>query len=106
MDYELAFALRKRAVDAIEESNTILNVAENLLKQGNQREAARLRNEARIKRNESILLMDQASGVEQGRSNVLQFGRKETSAESAKDTSESVGSSTEKRAGHRRFRMG
>ena len=61
MDQELATVLRQRAVAALETSTTILRVAQDLLKQGNQREAARLRNEARYKRNESILLMDQAT---------------------------------------------
>ena len=73
MDQELALALRERALSALEVSTTMLTVSESLLRQGNQREAARLRNEARYKRNESILLMDQAKKVEQGSSNVLRF---------------------------------
>ena len=44
----------ERALTALEASTNMLTVAQNLLQQGNQREAARLRNEARYKRNESI----------------------------------------------------
>ena len=69
----LALALRERALAALEVSTTMLTVAQNLLRQGNLREAARLRNEARYKRNESILLMDQARKVEKGSSNLLGF---------------------------------
>jgi hypothetical protein len=50
MDQELALALRERAVAALQTSTTMLKVAQNLLKQGNQSEADRLRNEARYKR--------------------------------------------------------
>src|SRR5258706_9924583 len=84
MDQDLALALRERALAALEISTTMLTVAQNLLKQGNQREAARLRNEARYKRNESILLMDQATAVERRQSNVLQFKHRNNSAETAK----------------------
>jgi hypothetical protein len=72
MDQELALALRERAVAALEISTTMLKVAQNLQLQGNQAEADRLRDEARNKRNESILLMDQAVSIGQ-RSNVLAF---------------------------------
>jgi hypothetical protein len=81
MGQELATALRERAVSALETSTTMLEVAQSLLKQGNESEAARLRNEARYKRNESILLMDQASAFEQRSSNILHFPpRKPTAA--------------------------
>ena len=73
MNQDLALALRERALSALESSTTMLAVAQNLLQQGNRREAAHLRNEARYKRNESILLMDQARKVEQQSSNVLRF---------------------------------
>ena len=53
MDQDLALALRERALSALEASTNMLTVAQNLLQQGNQREAVRLRNEARYKRNES-----------------------------------------------------
>lgn len=79
MDQELALALRERAVAALQVSTTMLKVAQTLLKQGNQTEADRLRNEARYKRNESILLMDQARSAEQRSSNnVLRFPNRNT----------------------------
>ena len=82
MEQELALALRERAVSALETSTTMLKVAQVLLKQGNHTEAARLRNEARYKRNESILLMDQARGVEQRTSNIMRFPERKTPEES------------------------
>jgi hypothetical protein len=72
MEQELATKLRERALSALELSTTMLTVSEYLMRQGNQREAARLRNEARHKRNESILLMDQAERSDQ-KTNVLRF---------------------------------
>ena len=80
MSRKLALALRYRADEAFETSDRMLRVAEKLLEQGNASEAARLRNEACDKRNESVLLMDQARVVERSASNVLQFNRKETAA--------------------------
>src|SRR5258706_4752354 len=80
MDQDLALALRERALAALEISTTMLTVAQNLLQQGNNREAARLRNEARYKRNESILLMDEANKVERRSSNILRFPDKKTGA--------------------------
>jgi hypothetical protein len=79
MEQELALALRERAVLALQASTTMLQVAQQLQKQGNQTEAGRLRNEARYKRNESILLMDQARSVEQGSARILQFKGRKTS---------------------------
>ena len=84
MDQELTLALRERAVAALQTSTTMLKVAQNLLKQGNQTEADRLRNEARYKRNESILLMDQARSVEQRSSNVVRFPGRNTGPFSSK----------------------
>ena len=78
MNQDLALALRERALAALECSTTMLAVSRNLLQQGNQREATRLRNEARYKRNESILLMDQAREVEQRSSNILRFPVRKT----------------------------
>jgi hypothetical protein len=72
IDQDLALALRERAVAALEVSTTMLKVAQNLQLQGNLAEADRLRDEARNKRNESILLMDQAMSLGH-RSNVLEF---------------------------------
>jgi hypothetical protein len=79
---DLAMALRERAVSALETSTTMLEVAQSLFKQGNETEADRLRNEARYKRNESVLLMDQARAVEQRSSNILHFQSRETTAAS------------------------
>lgn len=87
MEQELALALRERAVSALEASTTMLQVAQDLLKQGNQREAARLRNEARYKRNESILLMDQATAVEHHQSNILRSPDRKTRQGAPKDAS-------------------
>jgi hypothetical protein len=78
MDQDVTLALRERALAALEMSTTMLSVAQNLQLQGNQREAARLRNEARYKRNESILLMDEARKVEQRSSNILRFPARRT----------------------------
>jgi hypothetical protein len=87
MDQDLASALRERALSALESSTTLLTVAQNLLQQGNQREAVRLRNEARYKRNESILLMDQARNVEQQLSNLLRFPDRKTAESSVEERS-------------------
>jgi hypothetical protein len=81
MGQELAIALRERAVAALEISTTMLKVAQHLQKQGNQNEADRLRDEARYKRNESILLMDQARAVQQRKSNLLHFSPTKTEKE-------------------------
>ena len=78
MEQELVIALRERAVAALQVSTTMLKVAQNLSTQGNLSEADRLRNEARYKRNESILLMDQARSVEQNSSKVLRFPERNT----------------------------
>jgi hypothetical protein len=75
IDKDLALALRERAVAALEISTTMLKVAQNLQLQGNEAEADRLRDEARNKRNESILLMDQAMSLGQ-RSNVFEFPKR------------------------------
>ena len=82
---KLALALRYRADAAFETSDTMLKVAQTLLKQGNQREAARLRHEALSKRNESVLLMDQARAVERNSSNILQFERRKTSGDAVEE---------------------
>jgi hypothetical protein len=77
-DQDLILALRERAVESLQGSTKMLKVAQNLLQQGNRKEAARLRNEARFKRNESILLMDQARNLEKKSSNILQFRQRPT----------------------------
>jgi hypothetical protein len=101
MDQELALALRQRAVAALEISTTMLQVAQNLLRQGNKKEAARLRNEARYKRNESILLMDQASAAEQRRSNILRFTAKKAALKSVDENQSDETRSVEIRKGRR-----
>lgn len=78
MDREVALALRERALAALEMSTSMLTVAQNLIQQGNQKEAARLRDEAKYKRNESILLMDEARKVDQRSSNILRFPERKT----------------------------
>src|SRR4030095_14604266 len=87
MDLDFALALRERALSALESSTTMLTVAQNLLQQGNQREAARLRNEARYKHNESILLIDQAREVDERSSNILRFPDRKTAELSAEERS-------------------
>jgi hypothetical protein len=56
--------IRKRALEAIERSNTMFEIALGLLKQGNNVEAARLRSEAREQRTISTLLMAEANKLE------------------------------------------
>jgi hypothetical protein len=56
--------LRKRALEALEKSTKMLDVAFDLLKQGNQSEADRVRNDARTQRTISTLLMAEANRLE------------------------------------------
>ena len=56
--------LRERAMEALHESTTMLTVARHLLEQGNREEARRLQNEARAKRDASVLLMAKANELE------------------------------------------
>lgn len=56
--------LREQAMEALKESTTMLEVASNLLEQGNTEEAKRLHKAARIKRNVSVLLMSKANAAE------------------------------------------
>ena len=58
-------SLREMAVEALENSTTMLKVASALRKQGNQAEADRLRNEARTQRTVSTLLMAEANRLDQ-----------------------------------------
>jgi hypothetical protein len=102
----LALALRERALAALEVSTTMLTVAQNLLRQGNLREAARLRGEARYKRNESILLMDQARKVEKGSSNLLGFPNRRTAEADTTQAENSEERSPLLRTGRRNSRTG
>jgi hypothetical protein len=56
--------LRQQARKALQESTTMLQVAGNLLEQGNREEARRLQREARAKRDASVLLMAKAYDLE------------------------------------------
>ena len=56
--------LRKRALEALERSTKMLEVAIRLLKQGNRAESDRVRNEARTQRTISTLLMAEANNLE------------------------------------------
>ena len=49
---------------ALRDSTMMLSVARNLLRQGNRHEAERLQNEARAKREASVLLMAKANALE------------------------------------------
>jgi hypothetical protein len=56
--------LREKALEALEKSTKMLQVALDLLTQGNQVEAARVRTEARKQRTISTLLMAEANSLE------------------------------------------
>jgi hypothetical protein len=57
-------ALRKRALEALERSTKMLEVAVRLLKQGNRAESERVKSEARKQRTISTLLMAEANNLE------------------------------------------
>jgi hypothetical protein len=57
--------LREQAIEALEQSTTMLSVASKLLDQGNVAEAKRLRDQARARRNISVWLMAKANTLEQ-----------------------------------------
>ena len=56
--------LRKRALEALERSTRMLEVAIRLLKQGNRAESERVKSEARTQRTISTLLMAEANNLE------------------------------------------
>ena len=58
--------LREQAMEALQESTTLLEVACNLMEQGNRKEAERLHKEAQNKRHASVLLMAKANAMENG----------------------------------------
>jgi len=64
MNNELSAPLREQALEALQESMKMLEVACTLLEQGNKKEAKRLHKEARTKRNTSVLLMVKANALE------------------------------------------
>ena len=57
--------LREQAMEELQQSTTMLQVAGKLLDQGNVEEAKRLRDEARAHRNVSVWLMAKANTLEQ-----------------------------------------
>ncbi|MEO7970423.1 MAG: hypothetical protein ABI698_03915 [bacterium] len=57
-------AIREQAMEALQQSTTMLDVASNLLDAGNREEAIRLKDEARAKRNVSVWLMSEANTLE------------------------------------------
>jgi len=64
MSNQQTMPLREQAMEALEESTKILEVACNLMEQGNRKEAERLHKAARTKRNVSVLLMAKANNLE------------------------------------------
>lgn len=56
--------LRRQALQALESSTRMLDVAFDLLKQGNETEAERVRDEARQQRTISTLLMAEANNLD------------------------------------------
>jgi uncharacterized protein Yka (UPF0111/DUF47 family) len=56
--------LRKRAVEAVNESTEMLKQAFDLLNSGNLKKAEELQNAARAKRNNSVWLMREANKLE------------------------------------------
>jgi hypothetical protein len=60
METENRVKFQQKALEALRESTKTLEIAERLLDVGNVREAERLRDEAREKRNVSMRLMAQA----------------------------------------------
>jgi hypothetical protein len=64
MNNQQSIPLRERAMEVLQESSTMFTVASNLLEQGNREEAKRLQQEARAKRDASVLLMAKANALE------------------------------------------
>ena len=60
METENRLSFQQKALEALRESTKTLEIAERLFDVGNVREAERLRDEAREKRNVSMRLMAQA----------------------------------------------
>ena len=60
METEDRLQFQRKALEALRESTKTLEIAERLLDVGNVKEAERLRNEARHKRNVAMQLMAQA----------------------------------------------
>ena len=73
-----ASALREQAMEALQASTLMLEVASNLLDAGNREEAVRLKEEARAKRNVSVWLMSKANTLENSELEEDSFGVSET----------------------------
>ena len=67
MEINQRLTLQHEALEALRQSTRTLEIAERLLNVGNIREAERLRDEAREKRNVSVWLMTQARGMASSR---------------------------------------
>ena len=68
-----AATLREQAMEALQQSTTMLQVASNLLDAGNRDKAIRLKDEARAKRNVSVWLMSKASRLENANLRDIRF---------------------------------
>ena len=64
MSNQQTMPLREQAMEALQQSTTMLEVACSLMEQGNRKEADRLHKAARTKRNVSVLLMAKANALE------------------------------------------
>ena len=73
--------LREQAMEALQASTTMLEVASNLLDAGNREEAVRLKEEARAKRNVSVWLMSKANTLENSGRGEQPFSIQETHGE-------------------------
>jgi hypothetical protein len=80
MTGELATPLRERAMENLQQSTVMLKVACNLMEQGNRREAKRLQDAARAKREVSVMLMAQATALEKGAPRVFSRPNEENPA--------------------------
>ena len=63
METENRLRFQQKALEALRESTKTLEIAEQLLDVGNVKEAERLRDEAREKRNDSMRLMARAQHI-------------------------------------------
>ena len=61
---DITLLLRKRAVQNVRESTEMLKQALALLRSGNRQQAEQLQKAARVKRNESMWLMQKANKLE------------------------------------------
>jgi hypothetical protein len=74
-------ALREQAMEALQTSTIMLEVASNLLDAGNREEAIRLKEEARAKRDVSVWLMCKANTLENSGAGEQPFGIQKTHGE-------------------------